>query len=187
MIDNRVFFQNARKKLDEATTGYEQLIGEVRGPVASVAIVENVKVEYYGEVVSLKEVASFFLPEPMTISIEPWDKSLVGEIQKALIKAEVSGTITVDPNGKILVKLPPMTGEDREKMIKELYRRLENGRNAIRAIRNDLLSDIKNMQKEKVAGEDELKRWSKNIEELIKEYQTKIEILTKRKEDQLKV
>lgn len=130
---------------------------------ASPSMVENIKVEAYGSMVNLKEVAAITTPDARSISIQAWDKSIVNEISKAIQKANVGLTPRVDA-GLVRCPIPELSRERRQDLVKTTHSMAEEGRVRIRAIRRDLLDLLKKEQKAGKISEDDLKRFEKEIQ-----------------------
>ncbi len=161
-------------------------VGSVRTGRANVSMVENIMVEAYGGTQKLRvmELASITTPDPMTILIEPWDKSIIGEIKKGIEIANLGFSPSLGESA-IRISLPPMTLEDREKYVKLLKTKIENGRVMVRQIRGDVMHDIKSAFEKKEISEDEKFGQEKKLQELTDEFVGKIEEVGKIKEKEL--
>lgn len=130
---------------------------------ASPSMVENIRVEAYGSTVNLKEVAAITTPNARTISIQAWDKSLGGEIAKAIQKANIGLTPRVE-GGLVYCPIPELSGERRQELVKTTHGMAETGKVRIRAIRHEVLDALKKEQKAGKISEDDLKRYEKEIQ-----------------------
>ncbi|KKQ95492.1 MAG: Ribosome-recycling factor [Candidatus Woesebacteria bacterium GW2011_GWB1_43_14] len=161
-------------------------IASVRTGRAKPSIIENVVVSAYGGAQKLKiiELASVSASDAETIVIDPWDKSIIGEIKKGIDKANIGLTPQVD--GEIIrIIIPPMTLEDRQKYVKLLSQKVENGRVLIRQVRLMAMKDIKNAFGAKEISEDENSRKEKEVQELTDEFIKKIEMSGEEKKNEL--
>ncbi|MFH0987340.1 MAG: ribosome recycling factor [Patescibacteria group bacterium] len=155
-----------------------------RGSRLSLGLLYNTPVEYYGSRISLKEIASLSFADSNTISIEPWDKSAIKNIEQALSKMEISGNIRID-GAKILFSFPPFTQEDREKMVKILNQKAEKAKIVLRQTREKTWHVLQEMEKQKEISEDEKFRGKDNLQKLTDEFQEKIEKLKEKKSGEI--
>lgn len=137
----------------------------IRTGRASPALVERLHVEYYGTPTPLQQLASISIPEPRSIMIKPFDGSTLKTIEKAILASDLG--LTPNNDGKsIHLNLPPLTEERRRDLVKHMHHRLEESRVAIRNIRRDALSDMRDFEKEKLISEDDLKRGEESLQKL---------------------
>ena len=151
------------------------------------AIVDNIKVDYYGTPTALNQVGNVIATDATTISITPWEKSLLPVIEKAIQEANIG----VNPNNDgdfIKLFFPPMTSEQRQEIVKQAKAMSEKAKIAIRNIRKDSNDKVKKLEKDKEISEDEMKKGLEHIQKLTDEYIAKIDEAFKSKEaDILKV
>lgn len=151
---------------------------------ASAALVEGIRFEAYGSSADLKSNASVTIPDNKTIQIEPWDKSLVKDIEKALIDANlgmmpnVAGTV-------IRLVMPPMNEENRKNMVKLVNQRAEQAKIAIRNIRETVKTAIQNNEKAKTISEDEKRRQLEALDKAVAEWNAKLETIAEEKEKEI--
>lgn len=171
----------------------DRVIEHLRGEIASIrtgratsGLVEDIVVSAYGGTQRLRimELASIIIPDAQTIVLEPWDKSIIGEIKQAILGANIGLTPNIDSD-KIKLFLPPLTTESREKYVKLLKTKLEEGRVAVRQVRGDAMHDVKKKFEEKEITEDEKFLFEKKIQDLTDQYVLIIEELGKKKEQEL--
>jgi ribosome recycling factor len=150
-------------------------IGSVRTGRATSALVEDIQVSVYGGQQKLKvnELATITVSDSQTITIEPWDKSIIGEIRQGLLFANI-GLNPVIAGEVIKISMPPMTGEDREKYVRLLSTKLENGRIMVRQVRGDAMHEIKKSFETKEISEDEKFAREKRLQEVTDEFIRKI-------------
>lgn len=173
-------------KMQTAVNSVAGDIAGVRTGRASPALVENIIVPAYGGQQRLRvmEVASITAPDPSQIVISPWDKSIIGDIRKGLLEANVGLNPSID--GEILrIAIPPMTTEDREKYVKILSQKLEAGRVMVRQVRGDAMHEVKAKFEAKEISEDEKYAQEKKVQELTDSYVAKIEELGEKKKTEL--
>ena len=174
-------YTQLRSRMDKAVQDFQTNLGSIRTGRASVHMLDQVKVEYYGTPTLLNQVAQLTAPDPNMIVIQPWEPSLIGEIEKALRTSDLG----FNPNndGKLVrVPVPPMTEERRREVVKHLHRVLEDHRTAVRNIRRDGNDSIRKASKEKSISADEEKRALDEIQKLTDEEIKKMEEMAKNKE-----
>jgi len=161
-------------------------VASIRTGRATPALVEDIAVSVYGGTQKLKiqELATITVPDPQSLVISPWDKSIIGEIKQGILAANIGLTPSIDAE-IIRISLPPMTGEDREKYVKLLSTKIENGRIMIRQIRGDVMHDVKKAFEDKEVTEDGKFAQEKRLQELTDEYIKKIEEMGENKKEEL--
>jgi ribosome recycling factor len=172
--------------MDEVSDLVSSDVASIRTGRATPAIVEDLEVAVYGGQQKLKvnELATIAASDVQTVTIDPWDKSIIGEIKKGIDAANVGLTPSID--GEIIrISLPPLTTEDREKYVKLLKTKIENGKVMIRQIRGDAMRDIKNAFEKKELSEDEKFNEEKCLQEITDEFVGKIEEIGGMKEKEL--
>lgn len=170
-----------RSRMDKAVADFQTNLASVRTGRASIHMLDQVKVDYYGTPTPLNQVGQLTTPDPNMIVIQPWDAGLIVEIEKALRTSDLG----FNPNndGKLVrVPVPPMTEERRREVVKHLHRVLEDHRTAVRNIRRDGNDLIKKAAKDKKISEDEEKRSLEEIQKLTDEEIKKMEEMAKKKE-----
>ncbi len=170
-----------RTRMDKAVADFQTNLASVRTGRASLHMHDQVKVDYYGTPTPLNQVAQLTTPDANMIVIQPWDASLIPEIEKALRTSDLG----FNPNndGKLVrVPVPPMTEERRRDVVKHLHRVLEDHRTAVRNIRRDGNDLIKKAAKDKKISEDEEKRSLDEIQKLTDEEIKRMEEMAKKKE-----
>lgn len=176
-----------KAKMEEVLHALSEDISSIRTGRATPALVENVVVSAYGGAQRLKvmELATITAIDTQTLVIEPWDKSVIGEIRQAILAANIGMNPSID--GELIrISMPPLTGEDREKYIKLLSTKLENARVSIRQVRGDAMKDIKEAFEKKELTEDDKFAFEKNLQEITDDYIEKIEARGKAKEEELR-
>lgn len=170
----------AKDKMDKAITALEDKFTSVRAGRANPSMLDEVFVDYYETKTPLKQLATIFVPEARQISVKPFDKSLLGKIEKAIFEANLG--VTPNNNGEsVFITIPPLTEERRKELVKQVKEYAEEGRIAIRNIRKDIIDTIKKDE----LPEDEERNIVENLQEVVNDYNKKIENLTKEKEKDL--
>jgi len=151
---------------------------------ASVALLDQVKVDYYGTPTPLKQVATLATPESRLITVQPFERTLMKDIEKAIMASGLGLTPTND--GKLIrLPIPPLTEERRKDLVKVAKRLTEEVRVHIRNIRRDVLEDIKKAQKDSTLAEDDAKKAHDEIQKLTDTYMAKVDDLLKKKEAEI--
>jgi ribosome recycling factor len=151
---------------------------------AHTSLLDHITVEYYGSEVPLNQVANVNVEDSRTLTITPWEKSMVQPIERAIMNSDL-GLNPASAGTVIRVPLPPLTEERRKDMIRIVRQEAEGGRVAIRNVRRDALSDIKELQKEKMIGEDEERRANDEIQAITDKYVAEIDRVLAEKESDL--
>lgn len=173
-------------KMQQAITNAANDIATIRTGRSTPSLVENIEVVVYGgqQRLRLREVASITTPDPNMIIIDPWDKSIIGEIRQSIQAANVGFNPNID--GEIIrITIPPMTTEDREKYVKLLSAKLENAKIVIRQIRADAMQIIKRAFEDKSITEDQKFGQEKRLQELTDQNTRKIEEMGEVKKKEL--
>ena len=176
--------QDAEQRMEKTLTTTKSELGKVRTGRANLAMLDSVTVEYYGSHVPLKQVANMGVPEPRLITIQPWDRNMLGEIEKAIMKADIG----INPNNDghiIRLPIPPLTEERRKDYVKIIHQLGEDGKVAIRNIRRDALDQLKKAQRDHEISEDEEYNGGIDMQELTNTYIEKIDETIKIKEKEL--
>jgi len=156
----------------------------LRSSRASVTLVEHIKVSYYGNPTPLNQVANINVPEPRLIVIQPWEKKLIGEIEKAIMTADL-GLNPVNDGVMVRIPIPPLTDERRKELIRHLHKLAEEGRVGIRNVRRDANDQLKKAEKESEISEDNSKRAVSNVQEMTDKHIKAIDDAVKAKEEDI--
>ncbi len=180
-------YEQTKEHMDKSIEVMKKEFASLRTGKVTTAIVDNIKVDYYGTPTPLNQVGSVIATDATTIAITPWEKSMLPEIEKAIQEANIG----VHPNNDgdfIKLFFPPMTSEQRQEIVKQAKAIAENARVAIRNVRKESNNKIKRMEKEKELSEDEAKRAQDEIQKITDAHIAKVDELLKAKEaDILKV
>ena len=174
--------EDARKRMDEALDAVRREFGTVRTGKATPALLDTVRVDAYGSKMPLNQVATVSTPEPSMLVVQPFDKSLLGEIERGIQTADL-GLIPSNDGNINRVPIPPLNEERRREYVKVLHKMAEDGRISIRHARRTVRDDIQQLVKEHEIGEDEGRRREDALEKLTHDYSEKIDDLLKKKEE----
>lgn len=170
-----------KRRMDQAVGGFQATLASTRTGRASVHMLDQVKVEYYGSHMPINQLAQVSAPEPQLIVISPFDPTVLKEIEKAIQAAELG--FNPQSDGKIIrVPVPPMTEERRRDVVKHLNKVLEDHKTSIRNVRRDGNDALKKLAREKKISEDEEKRSLEEVQKLTDEEIRRMEELCRKKE-----
>ena len=172
--------KNAEEKMNGAITSLEHKFTNVRAGRANPSMLDGITVEYYGVETPLKQLANISVPEARQLSIKPFDKSILGGIEKAIFEANLG--ITPNNNGEcIFLVIPPLTEDRRKELVKQVKSLAEEAKIALRNVRQDANNSIKKLE----LPEDEEKRGNDRVQDLINEYNKIVDEKLKEKEKEL--
>ncbi|MCS6836125.1 MAG: ribosome recycling factor [Anaerolineae bacterium] len=172
---------SAREKMGATLHVLEEDLQGMRSNRASTALVDRLRVDYYGMETELRQLANISTPDALTIMIRPYDKGATKAIEKAIQEANIGVNPSVD--GEVIrLVMPPLTKERRQDLVKHLHKRLEDARIAIRNIRRHANDEIKEYEKEKMVSEDDAKRGQDKVQQMTDEHIKKIDEVGKAKE-----
>ncbi len=157
------------KRMDGAVASLEREFGKLRTGRASTSLVDNLEVDYYGTPTPLNQIASISVPDPRTVSIQPWDKGAFGAVEKAIQNSDL-GLNPVNDGKVIRINIPALTEERRKELVKIAKKYTEEAKVAIRNIRRDMNESFKKMQKDKDITEDEQHKAQDDVQKLTDEY-----------------
>ena len=175
-----------KQKMQGVVTMAAGDIGAIRTGRATPSLVEDIMVPAYGgqQRMRVMELASITAPDTQTLVISPWDKSIIGDIKKGLLEANLNLNPNID--GEVIrLSFPPLTGEDREKYVKLLGTKVEAGKVMVRQVRGDELKDIHKAAEDKTITEDDKFDQEKRLQEITDEYIKKIEEMGEKKKHEL--
>jgi ribosome recycling factor len=175
---------DARKRMDSAVDDARKKLTTVRTGRASVSLLDNVTVEYYGTEMPLNQVATIHAPEPTMVTVQPFDPTQLGNIEKAIRASELG--LNPSNDGKLIrVPIPPLTEERRKQMVKVVHEIAEEHRTAIRNVRRDANDHLKKMLKDKTISEDAEKDGLDQVQKLTDQHIGKINELSEHKEKEV--
>ena len=176
--------EDVRKRMEETIDAIRREFATVRTGKATPALLDTVRVEAYGSRMPLNQVATINTPEPSLIVVQPFDKSLVGEIERGIQQADL-GLNPANDGNVIRVPIPPLNEERRREYVKLLHKMAEEGRVSIRHARRTAREEIQKLVKEHEIGEDEGRRHEEALDKLTHEYSERIDELLKKKEEEV--
>jgi len=157
--------KDAESRMHGAIQSLSDSLATVRTGRANPALVEKLPIDYYGTPTPLMQLASISVPEPRSLMIKPFDASTIKEIEKAIRVSELG--LNPNSDGKVIhLNLPPLNEERRKELVKHVHHRLEEARVAVRNIRRDVHNDMREIEKEKLITEDELRRGEEDLQKL---------------------
>jgi len=172
--------QDSRQVFEKALAHLQEVLRGVRTARASTALVDNIKVEYYGTQTPINQLAAVSTPEPRLIVIKPFDPSVLNELSKAIMKSDLG--ITPQSDGKVLrLQMPPLSGEQREKYAAKVKQMCEEARVAMRNGRREQNKHADGLTKDGGITEDENRKLHDEIQNLLKEYEAKLTAVQERK------
>src|SRR5580658_10244272 len=175
---------HAKTRMDKVLTDLQHEMGSIRTGRASVSIFDNLRVDYYGTPTPINQVANLHVPEPSLITIQPWDVSQIGPIEKAIRGSDLG--LNPANDGKLIrVPVPPLTEERRKEIVKRLHNVAEDHRVAARNIRRDTNEHLKKLLKDKLISEDEERRALDDVQKLTDAHIQKIDAASKAKETEI--
>ncbi len=183
MINNQVI-KDAKQRMDKTIEAFRNEIAKIRTGKATTALLDGIKVDYYGTMTPLNQVGNISVLDVHTLSITPWDKSMVSVIEKAILASEL-GLNPVSDGTNIKIPIPPLTEERRKELVKLVKKFGEDAKIALRNVRRDANDHLKKMEKNKELTEDELKEAEKEVQKITDEHIVKIDELIKHKEKEI--
>jgi ribosome recycling factor len=183
-MDIKEIINDARKRMDSAVEDARKKLGAVRTGRASVSLLDNVVVEYYGTEMPLNQVATVHAPEPTMLTVQPFDPTQLANIEKAIRASELG--LNPSNDGKLIrVPIPPLTEERRKQMVKIVHEVAEEHRTAVRNVRRDANDHLKKMLKDKTISEDIEKDGLDQIQKLTDQHITRINEVSEHKEKEV--
>ena len=176
--------KDAAKRMEKSVASLRQELTKLRTGRAHTSLLDHITVDYYGSEVPLNQVANVNVEDPRTLTVSPWEKSMVQAIEKAIMTSDL-GLNPATAGTVIRVPLPALTEERRRDMIRVVRQEAEAGRVAIRNIRRDALGDLKDLVKEKLIGTDEERRGADAIQEITDRYIAEVDRVLAEKERDL--
>ncbi len=184
MATAKDIIHQAEEKMHKTVEVTHREFGTVRTSRASPALVDNIRVNYYGSLMPLKQIATVSIPDPKLIVIQAWDQSVLSEIEKEILKSDLGVTPLND--GKVIrLSIPPLSKERREELAKVVKKMAEDSRVAIRTVRHEANEHIKNIDKDKTISEDESFKSQEQVQKLTDKYIKQIDDILKDKEKEI--
>lgn len=176
--------KNADSRMKKTIEALTKELSTIRTGRASPALVEHIKIDYHGVITPLIQLASISVPEPRTIAIHPWDRTIINTIDKAILKSDL-GLNPVNDGTNIRINLPALTEERRRDLVKAVHKRLEESRITIRNLRRESIDELKLAEKNKEISQDQNIRASEQLQKLTDSYIESINRTGKDKESEI--
>ena len=175
---------NMSAHMDKTIEALRKEYQKVRTGRASTGLLDDIKVDFYGTPSPLNQVATLSVPEPRTITMQPWDAKMIPIIEKAIMNANLG--LTPANDGKVIrLNLPPLTEERRKDIVKQLKKLAEDAKVAVRNIRRVAIDELKKLEKDKKISEDDLKRAEKDVQDVTNGHVAKIDEVLAHKEKEV--
>ena len=174
-------FKDCQRKMENSIVHLRQELSRLRTGSANAAILEGIKVDYYGTPTPLSQVATLGVPDNQTITIQPYDISILKDLEKAVLASDLG--LTPNNDGKVIrLNIPPLTGERRQQLVKVLKKYVEESKVAIRNVRRDFNEKLKAMEKKHLTSEDDVKKGLEKLQKITDECIKGVEKLSEAKE-----
>lgn len=172
------------ERMNKRVDGFHQELKTIRAGRANASVLDKITVEYYGAATPIAQIGSISTPEPRMLVIQPWDATVLGEIEKAINKSEIG--IAPQNDGKVIrLNFPPLTEERRKELVKTVKKYSEEAKVQVRNVRRDAMDDFKKKQKASEITEDDLKGIEKDIQNLTDKFIKEIDDITAAKEKEI--
>jgi len=181
MDELELYLEEARELMTKSLNHLVSELAKVRAGKASPNMLDGIMVSYYGAMSPMNQVASVTTPEPRTLFVKPWEKSLIPEIEKAIINANL-GLNPQNDGQQVIINIPMLTEERRKQLVKQVGQECEHGRIAIRNIRKETNEQLKRV---KGVSEDDIKNAEERVQKLTDEFIAKIDAQLKKKEAEI--
>ena len=176
--------KETRPRMETVIEDFRRKLGTIRTGRAAVSLLDTVMVDYYGTMTPLSQMASVHAPEPQMLTVQPWDQSQIGVVEKAIRSADLG--LNPSNDGKLVrIPIPPLTEERRKQLAKQVHDIAEDHRTAVRNVRRDSNERLKKMLKDKLISEDAERDGLDEIQKLTNAYIGKIDEFSKSKENEI--
>ena len=174
----------AKDRMEKAIGAFTRELASIRAGRANASLLDRISVEYYGALTPVNQMAGISVPEARLLVIQPYDKTTLGEIEKAIMKSDIGITPTND-GSVIRLAIPALTEERRKDLVKQVKREAEDAKVAIRNVRRDANEDFKKLEKSGDITEDDLRRNGEEIQKMTDTHIEKIDSIAKEKENEI--
>jgi len=182
-MDEKVV-KEVETKMEKTLSSFKTDLNKVRTGRASLALFDDIRVDYYGTPTPLNQMATLAVPEPRLITIQPWDTSIIGEIEKAILKSELG--VTPASDGKIIrITIPRLTEERRKELVKVVKKMSEGAKVSVRNIRREANDELKVLEKDKKISQDQLHQWMEKVQVSTDKYIKKVDEVLAAKEKEI--
>jgi len=176
--------KNTDEKMDKSVSHLETEFAEIRAGRANPAVLDKIRIDYYGSPTPVNQVAAVSVTEARTLTIQPWDTTLLKAIEKAIQTSDIG--INPQNDGKIIrMMFPPLTEDRRKEIVKDIAKMGEDAKVAVRAARRDAMEKLKSMKKKSEITEDDQKHGEKKIQDLTDKHIKSIDSMTEKKQKQI--
>lgn len=177
-------FNVTKEKMEKTLSSLHSEYASIRAGRASSAVLDRISVDYYGTATPINQLATVSVAEARILTIQPWDKSVLSAIEKAILTSDIGINPTNDGNIIRLV-FPPLTEDRRKEIVKDIKKKAEDGKVAVRSIRRDAMDKLKKKQKNSEITEDDLSDGEEKIQKITDEYIKKVDDMSKEKEKEV--
>jgi ribosome recycling factor len=177
-------FSQAEEKMKKTVEVLQRELSSIRTGKATTSLLDGIKVEYYGSIVPLSQVATLSVPDYKLIVIQPWEKKLIPEIAKAIQKSDLGLNPLTDAN-VVRLPIPPLTGERRQDLVKHVKKIIEDTKISLRNIRREANDTLKKKEKDKEVSEDDSRKGIEQVQKILDEHIKSVDELMKKKEAEI--
>ncbi|MDO9574769.1 MAG: ribosome recycling factor [Candidatus Contubernalis sp.] len=177
-------FDTTEHKMGKAVEVFKSDLGSVRAGRATPSLLDKITVNYYGTPTPLNQLANISIPEPRLLVIQPWDKNVMGDVEKAILKSDLGLTPSNDGN-VIRLPVPQLTEERRKELVKMIRKKAEESKVAIRNVRREANDQLKSLEKDGEMTKDDLKRSQEEVQKLTDDYIVKVDQVLSTKETEI--
>ena len=182
MLDD--IYQDTRESMEKTITSLNTELNRVRTGRANLSLLDGIRVDYYGTLTPLNQMASLSVPESRLITIQPWDATVIKEIEKSILKSDLG--LTPSNDGKIIrIAIPPLTEERRKQLAKSVHKTCEEHKVAVRNLRRDANEMLKSLKKDGDISEDDAFRGQDQVQKITDEFIAQIDTIYKEKEKEI--
>ena len=176
--------EQAKEKMNKSLSAYSRELASIRAGRANANLLDRITVDYYGAPTPINQLAGVSVPEARLLVITPYDKTILGEIEKAIMKSDIG--ITPSNDGTVIrLMVPALTEERRKELVKQVKKEAEDAKVAVRNVRRDGNDDLKKLEKNGEITEDDLRGYGEDIQKLTDEFIAKIDDIAKQKEQEI--
>lgn len=177
-------YSNHEEKMQKALDALRKEYSTLRAGRATTSLLDKINVDYYGSPTPVNQVANISVPEPRMIIIQPWEKNMLGVIEKAILKSDLG--LTPNSDGAVIrLNIPQLTQERRTELVKVVHKKSEDARVAVRNLRRDANEAVKKVEKDKTISEDEAKKGQEDMQKLTDKYIKEIDKIMAAKEKEI--
>lgn len=176
--------EQAKEKMTKSLGAFTRELASIRAGRANASLLDRISVDYYGAPTPINQLGGISTPEARLLVITPYDKTILGEIEKAIMKSDIGITPTNDGN-VIRLAIPALTEERRKELVKVVKKEAEDAKVAVRNVRREANDELKKLEKNAEITEDELRGYNDDVQKLTDEYIAKIDEATKEKEQEI--